>query len=66
MLHRFMEIINDLESSHTFIALNNFSTLGDKSGEPQKGVLDDDLPLLLLFSLFSWHLMTLVLPLLGL
>jgi hypothetical protein len=35
MLHRFMEIINDLELSHRFIALNNFSIPGDKSGEPQ-------------------------------
>jgi hypothetical protein len=34
MLHRFMEIINDLELSHRFIALNNFSIPGDKSGEP--------------------------------
>jgi hypothetical protein len=51
MLHRFMEIINDLEFSHRFIALNNFSIPGDKSGEPQKDILDDDLLLLLLFSL---------------
>jgi hypothetical protein len=34
MLHRFMEIINDLELSHRFIALHNFSIPGDKSGEP--------------------------------
>jgi hypothetical protein len=34
MLHRFMEIINDLEFSHRFIALNNFSIPGDTSGEP--------------------------------
>jgi hypothetical protein len=53
MLHRFMEIINDLESSHEFIALNHFSIPGDKSGEPQKEILDDDLRLLLLFSLSS-------------
>jgi hypothetical protein len=51
MLHRFMQIINDLEFSHEFIALNNFSTPEDKSGEPQKDMLDDDL--LLLFSLSS-------------
>jgi hypothetical protein len=48
MLHRFMGIINDLESSHRFIALNNFSILGDKSGEPQKDILDDDLLFLFL------------------
>jgi hypothetical protein len=41
MLHRFMGIINDLELSYRFIALNNFSIPGDKSGEPQKGILDD-------------------------
>jgi hypothetical protein len=46
-----MEIINDLELSHRFIALNNFSSTGDKSGEPNKDILDDDLFLLLLFSL---------------
>jgi hypothetical protein len=53
ILHRFMEIINDLEFSHRFIALNNFSIPGDKSGELQKYILDDDLLLLLLFSLSS-------------
>jgi hypothetical protein len=53
MLHRFMEIINELELSHVFIALNDFSIPGDKSGEPQKDILDDDLLLLLLFSLSS-------------
>jgi hypothetical protein len=41
-----MEIINDLELSHRFIALNNLSIHGDKSGGPQKDVLDDDLFLL--------------------
>jgi hypothetical protein len=51
MLHRFMEIINGLEFSHRFIALNNFSIPGNKSGESQKGVLDDDLLLLSLLSL---------------
>jgi hypothetical protein len=39
MLHRFMEIINDLEISHMFIASNNFSIPGDKSGEPQNDIL---------------------------
>jgi hypothetical protein len=63
MLHRFMEIINDLEFSHRFIALNNLSIPGDKSGEPQKDILDYDLLLLLMFSLSSWLLMTLGLPL---
>jgi hypothetical protein len=54
MLDRFMEIINDLELSHRFIALNNFSISRDKSsGESQKDILDDDLCLLLLFSLSS-------------
>jgi hypothetical protein len=51
MLDRFIEIINDLEFSHRFIALNNFSILGDKSGELEKDILDDDLLLLLIFSL---------------
>jgi hypothetical protein len=46
-----MEIINDLESSHRLIVSNDFSILGDKSGEAQKDILDDDL--LLLFSLSS-------------
>jgi hypothetical protein len=31
-----MEKVNDLESSHRFIELNNFSIPGDKSGESQK------------------------------
>jgi hypothetical protein len=48
-----MEIFNDLELSYRFIALNNFSIAGGKSGEPQKNILDDDLLLLLLFSLSS-------------
>jgi hypothetical protein len=52
-VHRFMEIINDLELSHRFIALNNFSIHGDKFGEPQKDILCEDLVLLLLFSLYS-------------
>jgi hypothetical protein len=46
-----MGITNDLKLSHRFIVSNNFSTLGDKSGEPQKDILDDDL--LILFSLYS-------------
>jgi hypothetical protein len=46
-----MEIINDLEFSHRVIALNNFSIPGDKSGESQKDIFDDDL--LLMFSLSS-------------
>jgi hypothetical protein len=50
-LHRFMGIINDLEFSHRFIALNDFSILRDKSGEPQKGISDDDLFLLFLLLL---------------
>jgi hypothetical protein len=53
ILHRFIEKINDLEFSHRFIALNNFSIPGDKSGEIQKDILDDDLLLLFLFSLSS-------------
>jgi hypothetical protein len=57
MLHRFIEIINDLEFSHRFIALNNYSIPGDESGELQKDILYDDfllfLLLLLLFSLSS-------------
>jgi hypothetical protein len=48
-----MEIINDLELSHRFIESNNFSIPGDESDEPQKDNLDDDLLLLLLFSLSS-------------
>jgi hypothetical protein len=43
ILHRFIEIINDLELSHRFIALNNFSITGDNSDETQKDILDDDL-----------------------
>jgi hypothetical protein len=46
ILQRFMEIIIDLEFSHRFIALNNFSIPVDKSGETQKDVLDDYLLLL--------------------
>jgi hypothetical protein len=61
-----MKIINDLELSHRFIALNNFSIPGDKSSEPQKDILNDDLLLLLMFSLSSWLLMILGIPLLGL
>jgi hypothetical protein len=38
-----MEIINDLELSHRVIALKNISIPGDKSGEPQRDILDDDL-----------------------
>jgi hypothetical protein len=41
-----MEIINGLKSSHRFIALNNFSIPGDKSGETQNDILDGDLLLL--------------------
>jgi hypothetical protein len=61
-----MKIIDDLESSHRFIALNIFSIPGDKSGELQKDILDDDLLLLFLFFLSSLPLMTLELTLLGL
>jgi hypothetical protein len=43
MLKRLMKIINDLEISHRFIALDNFSIPGDKSGEPQKDILGDNL-----------------------
>jgi hypothetical protein len=50
MLQRLMKIINDLELSLRLIVSNNFSIPGDKSGEPQKDILDDDLLLLLLFS----------------
>jgi hypothetical protein len=46
-----MGIINDLELSHRFIAIINFSILGDESGEPQMDILDYDV--LLLFSLSS-------------
>jgi hypothetical protein len=35
ILHRFMEIINDLEFSHRFIALNKLSTPRNKFGEPK-------------------------------
>jgi hypothetical protein len=48
-----MEIINDLELSHRFIGSNNFSIPGDKFGETQKDIFDDNLLLLLLFSLSS-------------
>jgi hypothetical protein len=66
ILHRFMEIINDLKFSHRLIALNNISVHGNQTGETQKDILDDDLLLLLLFSLSSLLLMALGLPLLGL
>jgi hypothetical protein len=42
MFHRFMEIVNDLEVSHRIISLNNFSIPGDKFGETQKDILDDN------------------------
>jgi hypothetical protein len=45
-----MEIINDLELPHRFIALNNFSIPGEMSGEPQKDNIDDDFLLLLSLS----------------
>jgi hypothetical protein len=48
-----MEIINDLEFSPRFMALNNYSIPGCQSGEPQKDILDDDLISFLLFSLSS-------------
>jgi hypothetical protein len=48
-----MEIIYDLELSHRFIALNYFSLPGDKSGDSQNNILDNDLLLSLLFSLSS-------------
>jgi hypothetical protein len=66
MLQRFIEIVNDFELSHRFMALNYFSITGDKSSEPQKVILDDDLLSFLLFSLSSCLLMTLEIPLLGL
>jgi hypothetical protein len=51
VLHRFMEMINDFEFSHRFIALNKFRIPGDNCSEPQKDILDDDLLLLLLLLL---------------
>jgi hypothetical protein len=36
MLHRFIEIINDLELSHRFIALNTFSIPGDSLVNPKR------------------------------
>jgi hypothetical protein len=57
MLHRVREMINDLILSYNSIALNIFSIPGDKSGDPQNDILDDDLPLLLLLS--SWLFMPL-------
>jgi hypothetical protein len=64
MLHISMEIINDLELSHGFIALNYFLIPRDDSDEAQKDILDDNLRLTL--SLSSCILMNLGLPLLGL
>jgi hypothetical protein len=52
ILHRFMGVINDLEISHRLIELDNFLIQGDKSGEPQTDILDDDLLLLLSLSIF--------------
>jgi hypothetical protein len=51
ILQRLLKILNDLELSHRFIALNNLSIPGDESGEPQKDISDDNL--LLFFSLSS-------------
>jgi hypothetical protein len=48
-------MINNLELSHRFIALNKFSIPGDESGECQKDALVHDL--LLLLSLSSKSLM---------
>jgi hypothetical protein len=62
MVQRSMEIINNLESSHRFIVLNNFWVPGDKSVEPQEDILDDDF---LLWSLSLKLMMTLGMPLLG-
>jgi hypothetical protein len=42
MLQAFGKIINDLESSNSFMALINYSIPEDKSGEPQNDSLDDD------------------------
>jgi hypothetical protein len=53
MQQRFMEIINDLDISHRLSAWKYFSTTGDESVDTQKDILDDDLLLLLLFSLSS-------------
>jgi hypothetical protein len=50
MLPRFMEVINDFELSHGFVALNNFLFPGDTSGESPKDILVDDLLLLILLS----------------
>jgi hypothetical protein len=50
MLQTLIEMINDLELSHRFIALNDFSIPGDKSGEPPKEILVNDLLLLLSLS----------------
>jgi hypothetical protein len=36
ILKSFMEIINHLELSHSFICLNNFSIPGDESVDPKK------------------------------
>ena len=43
ILQRFIEIINDLELSLKSIAVNRDSIPTDKSGEPQKFTLEDDL-----------------------
>ena len=43
ILQRFIEIFNDLELSLKSIAVNKTSTPIDKSGEPQKDTLEDDL-----------------------
>jgi hypothetical protein len=63
-LQRFIEIINDLELSFKFIAMNRASVTTDKSGEPQKNTLDDDL--LLVLSLSSKLFMRVGFPLLEL
>ena len=63
IFQRFIEIINDLELSLKSIAANKASIPPDKSGEPHKDTLEDDL--LFLLSLSS-RFMTVRLSLLGL
>jgi hypothetical protein len=58
-----MDIISDLDLSERSISLNSFSIPGNKSGEPQIDILDDELLKMMLLS--SCSSLTAGLPLLG-
>jgi hypothetical protein len=47
MVHKFIDITNDLVLSSKSTTINKFSKLGDKLGDPKTDFLDDDQTLLL-------------------